>query len=78
MAKEDIEAASKSIKDRAKRLLKNCPGILPEVEQSAGGTGAFSTAGLEWPREAFNAWERVFRSPLHPKRYRSGVYLSPH
>jgi DNA-binding HxlR family transcriptional regulator len=78
MANEDIEAASKSVKDKAKRLLKNCPEIVPEAKPSVGGRGAFSTAGLEWPNETFNAWVKVFRSPLHPKHYRSGAYLSPH
>jgi DNA-binding HxlR family transcriptional regulator len=75
MAKGSIENASNNVKDRAKRILKNCPEILPEAKPSQTGPGSYSTAGLEWPREAFNAWTKVFGSPLNPKHYRSGVYL---
>jgi DNA-binding HxlR family transcriptional regulator len=78
MAKESIQTASKIVHDRAKRILKNCPEILPEAKPSQRAHDSFCTAGLEWPREAFNAWTRVFGSPLNPKHYRSGVYLSSH
>jgi len=64
MAEEKLEKASNDVLIRAKRILKECPTLIPDVKPIPAGAKL-----NEWPEETRRTWYRVFGSePPTPTR----------